>query len=589
MPLRVNTDGAMSAVKSDGAMKALTVDLEKPNDRAMAGLNTIEGLSDLFHGHGDAINNILRQTVDQLREEMVKARRGEHASVKMLRSFLYLDNKQRTQEGEFIALDLGGSTIRVTLFRVGSAGEIIVVKQNDSKLPEEFKKDEPEAILFNKRKDILFNMISGEVKKIITETGIDPAKVYPLIFTFAHPVNQISLSEATLVSWTKELKIPGVKGEDIVKILQESLNGNGVNNVKVVAILNDIVGTHAAAPDASAALILGTGYNVSVLDEHTREIINVHPSEFANIPEGLRTQYDEEFLQTNKSKFSNLISGRKIAELIRLMSIDRIKDGNLRQGLLKEDPLKGPLFSISVSSKLGAANSIEEAKQVLTENLGLKDADITDEDVNIVREINKVITERAGYMVAVSLTASLQMIDPNIEKEHVIVVDGSVYQKNPALRKYIEDGFVKILGERRARQIKIEFIKDAFVIGAARTAALVSGKTAEEEALEAEFWAEEAADRSREDTLSIYRRKNPGRDSAQLAKHLGGIDLNQINVKRNGRTINVKFDPSQINELTRGGFKGFMPVIINIIPIQSPLTLLGVNPVKESEAALAKA
>ena len=74
-----------------------------------------------------------------------------------------------------------------------------------------------------------------------------------------------------------------------------------------------------------------------------------------------------------------------------------------------------------------------------------------------------------------------------------------------------------------------------------------------------------------------------------MAKHLGGIDLNQINVKRNGRTINVKFDPSQINELTRGGFKGFMPVIINIIPIQSPLTLLGVNPVKESEAALAKA
>jgi len=40
--------------------------------------------------------------------------------------------------------------------------------------------------------------------------------------------------------------------------------------------------------------------------------------------------------------------------------------------------------------------------------------------------------------------------------------------------------------------------------------------------------------------------------------------------------------------LMQGGFKGFVPVIINIKPISSPFQLLGINPVKETEV-LAKA
>jgi len=68
---------------------------------------------------------------------------------------------------------------------------------------------------------------------------------------------------------------------------------------------------------------------------------------------------------------------------------------------------------------------------------------------------------------------------------------------------------------------------------------------------------------------------------AKNSQDLGGIDLNQINVNREGKAVVVQFDPAQLNELMRDGFEGFMPVIINITPIQSPLPLLGVNPRKE--------
>jgi hypothetical protein len=70
-------------------------------------------------------------------------------------------------------------------------------------------------------------------------------------------------------------------------------------------------------------------------------------------------------------------------------------------------------------------------------------------------------------------------------------------------------------------------------------------------------------------------------DKAALAKDLGGIDLNQINVLRKGKTVNVQFDPAQLNELMQGGFEGFTPAIINITHISSPFQLLGINPAKQ--------
>lgn len=59
--------------------------------------------------------------------------------------------------------------------------------------------------------------------------------------------------------------------------------------------------------------------------------------------------------------------------------------------------------------------------------------------------------------------------------------------------------------------------------------------------------------------------------------NLGGIDLNQIAVKRTGKVIDMKVDPARFKELMEGGFEGFRPVIISLTPIQSPYMLLGVD------------
>ncbi len=83
-------------------------------------------------------------------------------------------------------------------------------------------------------------------------------------------------------------------------------------------------------------------------------------------------------------------------------------------------------------------------------------------------------------------------------------------------------------------------------------------------------------------------RRNPLKKSEPNKAMNGGIDLNQINVLRNGKTVNVQFDPAQLIQLEQGGFEGFTPVIVNMTRISNPFQLLGIN-APQQEVQLVKA
>lgn len=66
------------------------------------------------------------------------------------------------------------------------------------------------------------------------------------------------------------------------------------------------------------------------------------------------------------------------------------------------------------------------------------------------------------------------------------------------------------------------------------------------------------------------------------ADELGGIDMNYIPVNRTGSGVDVRFTPNAFEPLMNADFNGFIPVIINMIPIQSVLPLLGLEPREKS-------
>ena len=89
-------------------------------------------------------------------------------------------------------------------------------------------------------------------------------------------MTQLALDKGLLVNWTKSFNCPGVVGEDVVRMLRDGLAGAGVDNVRVMAILNDTTGTLVAGshdyPACAIGLILGTGTNASYIEDAGRVV-----------------------------------------------------------------------------------------------------------------------------------------------------------------------------------------------------------------------------------------------------------------------------------------------------------------------------
>jgi hypothetical protein len=61
----------------------------------------------------------------------------------------------------------------------------------------------------------------------------------------------------------------------------------------------------------------------------------------------------------------------------------------------------------------------------------------------------------------------------------------------------------------------------------------------------------------------------------------GGIDFNanqmNMNVSKEGNGVGVNFDSAMVEQIRRNGFEGFVPVIINIQPLQNIRLLLDIK------------
>jgi len=76
----------------------------------------------------------------------------------------------------------------------------------------------------------------------------------------------------------------------------------------------------------------------------------------------------------------------------------------------------------------------------------------------------------------------------------------------------------------------------------------------------------------------------------QVTSHTtpGGIDLNEIEVDRQGAGVNIQFDPKAFEPMLNMQIDGFAPIIINITPIPSVLPLLGLEPQREEELEVSR-
>ena len=177
-------------------------------------------------------NDQIQRVGEAFKHEMSSALHEKTSSLQMENTYIP-ELPNGSEEGTYLALDLGGTNFRVILLEL-SKGEI---------LKEDFKfyHISDEARLGCGLS--LFDYLAECVKDFMFLKNMPVDMKIPMGFTFSFPMKQHSLHSAELVTWTKSFNCPSVVGCDVVQLLQSSLRKNGMRNIEVLCILNDTTGT----------------------------------------------------------------------------------------------------------------------------------------------------------------------------------------------------------------------------------------------------------------------------------------------------------------------------------------------------------
>ncbi|XP_068972430.1 hexokinase type 2-like isoform X2 [Bombus flavifrons] len=383
-----------------------------------------------------------------------------------------------TEEGLYLALDLGGTNFRVLLLELN----------HGTPIREEVKKYHISSDLRVGSGIRLFDYLAECVSDFVISQGLQDVEL-PLGFTFSFPIIQHSLDIGVLVTWTKTFNCPDVVNEDAVRLLHEALDRRGDTKVKVVAILNDTTGTlvQGSTLDHNTAigLILGTGSNACYLEradrvEHweterhgEREvIIDIEWGAFGDngVLDFIKTDYDREndanSLIVNSFTFEKYISGKYLGEIVRVVLAKLTKEGLLFIGDHTPGSLlvPGNLTSDLVSDiEQDSVDGDDSSTKKILRKFGI---DPDEEDVKIVQYVCEVVSNRAALLVSICLAVLLKRID---KKSVTIAVDGSLYKHHPRLETWIKRYIPLLAPEHKFQMIHAE---DGSGKGAALIAAI---------------------------------------------------------------------------------------------------------------------
>ncbi|TKS77968.1 Hexokinase-2 [Collichthys lucidus] len=364
------------------------------------------------------------------------------AAVKMLPTFVR-STPDGTEQGEFLALDLGGSNFRVLLVKVMAGGERKVEMENQIY-------SIPERIMRGSGSE-LFDHIVDCLADFMEKLGIKDKKL-PLGFTFSFPCQQAKLDESVLLSWTKGFRASGVEGKDVVSLLRKSIRKRGDFDIDIVSMINDTVGTMMTCgyddQHCEIGLIVGTGTNACYMEQmrnlelldgdEGRMCVNTEWGAFGDdgALEHLRTDIDREIdagsLNPGKQLFEKMISGMYMGELVRLILVRMTREQLLFQGKATPELLTTGSFNTSYIYTID--NDKEEEGLVSADKvLRHLNLDPSPEDCIATQRVCQIVSTRAAHLCAATLVAVLRQIRDNKAAEKLrttIGVDGSVYKNH---------------------------------------------------------------------------------------------------------------------------------------------------------------
>lgn len=416
----------------------------------------------------------MRATVAAFQDEMRRGLAGEPGSLKMLPT--YADNPTGRETGSVLALDLGGTNVRVLRARLTGDGRAPEIQSDKFKL-------EPRHV--SSDADVLFGTIAGFVGRFLSRRG--PGDARDLGFTFSFPIRQLGINRGELIVWTKGWSASGVVDRDVVALLARALAREGLERIRVVSLNNDTTGTQVARayfdPACDTGCILGTGTNVCYrertaafgkpLGAYAGEamIVNMESGNFnRELPRNrFDVRLDADSDNPGGQWAEKMVSGKYLGELVRLVVAHLAAAGRLYGGRAPAPFAEPGLFRSEhvCAAKDDRSEGADEVRVLLA---GLGAAGTGAEEARAVRKIGWIVSTRAARIAAAVLAAAISRGDPALDRAHTAAIDGSVFEKHPGFKEDMERAFLG-LWPTRGERIRPVLTQDGSGLGAAIIAA----------------------------------------------------------------------------------------------------------------------
>jgi hexokinase len=430
----------------------------------------------------------LKEITDHFVDELGKGLSKEGGCIPMNPTWV-MDWPTGTESGVYLALDMGGTNLRVAEITLdGKRG--FDVMQSKYHMPENMK--------YGKSSDHLWDYIAECLDKFLQSNHPDEEldKVH-LGFTFSYPCTQPAINKGILQRWTKGFDIDGVEGRDVQPMLENALKKRGVP-IAVTALINDTTGTLVASnytdPMTKMGCIFGTGCNAAYydlvknitklegyipddIDPDTPMAINCEYGAFDSDHKVLpRTTYDiqidNDSPRPNQQAFEKMIAGLYLGEVLRLVLVDLHDQGFVfeRKDIGK---LRDPYFLDSSFLSQIEDDPWENLTEV--EVLFLKTLDIqtTEPERKLIRRLAELIGTRSARLSACGVAA---MCKKRGMTEAHAGADGSVFNKYPNFKERGAQALKEIfdwdIKDPKDYPIKIVPAEDGSGVGAALIAAL---------------------------------------------------------------------------------------------------------------------
>lgn len=365
----------------------------------------------------------------------------EESSLRMLKSYVGLPTGN--EQGEYLALDFGGTNVRALRYRLEGNGKFTELKKVAKPLKVEGVYD---FIGADSTADEMFDFIAAIIDEAIEG---DHETKYLLGHTFSFPSAQTDLYNARLIIWTKEFATPGVEGEVVNDLLKAALHRQGIDNVEPTAVINDTVAVLLAAaykqPDVYVGSIYATGHNTCYLEPYADSanepmILNLESGGFMKLaPNRFDVEFDNASEKPGEQRLEKMVSGRYMGELFGMAVAE----------LLGEKGKKYGFTSIDMSNIiLDESKDLAEVKKIVAGKTG---ASLDTADADDIKTLASTVVIRSARLVTASYVGILWQTagSDKVKKQH-LAIDGSVYEKMPLAKENIMRALSELLKEDAA-------------------------------------------------------------------------------------------------------------------------------------------